>query len=59
MLRDRDGAWQPTAPMPEGRLAAAGGFVDGTMVMVGGWELKFSQRTTDPLPALVHALYTG
>ncbi|GGU27989.1 kelch repeat-containing protein [Nocardioides albus] len=37
VLRDRAGAWQPTAPMPEGRLAAAGGFVDGTMVMVGGW----------------------
>lgn len=55
VLRDRAGSWQPTAPMPEGRLAAAGGFVDGTMVMVGGWVdnrqhlasqvLRYSPRT--------------
>lgn len=31
----------------------------GEMVEVGGWELKFNQRATDPLPALVHALYKG
>jgi RHS repeat-associated protein len=31
----------------------------GKMVEAGGWELKFSQRPEDPLPALVHALYTG
>ncbi|NLU66684.1 putative T7SS-secreted protein [Streptomyces sp. HNM0574] len=31
----------------------------GRMVEVGGWELKFSQRPEDPLPALIHGLYKG
>ncbi|WP_413799202.1 DUF6531 domain-containing protein [Streptomyces iranensis] len=31
----------------------------GKKIDVGDWELKFSQRPTDPLPALVHALYKG
>ena len=31
----------------------------GRTVTVGGWEMKFSQRPTDPLPALMHAFYVG
>ncbi len=39
--------------------ATQGGVPLNRMVEVDGWELKFSQRPEDALPALVHALYTG
>lgn len=29
------------------------------LLRVGDWELKFSQRATDPLPVLKHGLYLG
>ena len=39
--------------------AAKDGVPLGRMVDSGDWELKFSKRPEDPLPALVHALYKG
>ncbi|MEU5522373.1 DUF397 domain-containing protein [Streptomyces sp. NPDC047860] len=39
--------------------ATRGGVPLGRTVTVGGWEMKFSQRPTDPLPALMHAFYVG
>jgi RHS repeat-associated protein len=40
-------------------MATRGGVPLGRKLDVGGWELKFSQRPSDPLPALVHGLYVG
>nr|MDT0663517.1 RHS repeat-associated core domain-containing protein [Micromonospora sp. DSM 115978] len=38
---------------------ASGGVPINQLVHAGGWELRFGQRSTDPLPALMHALYIG
>jgi filamentous hemagglutinin len=36
--------------------ATQGGIPFNKLVNVGGWELRFSQRVTDKLPVLMHAL---
>ncbi|MBI2787331.1 MAG: tetratricopeptide repeat protein [Elusimicrobia bacterium] len=38
--------------------ATAQGIRLGQQMKIAGWELKFSQRPSDPLPVVVHALYT-
>jgi hypothetical protein len=37
--------------------ATKGGIKLREMMNVGNWELMFSQRASDPLPVLMHALY--
>jgi hypothetical protein len=38
--------------------ATAQGIRFGQRITAGGWQLEFSQRSTDPLPVILHARYT-